>query len=76
MAIALWNKELSLLKGDLQFYAYIKNNVFKIHNFCDVTPCVEVHSSWYSLSLTPKRKNKLSHISNKNLKFHSNVEYG
>jgi hypothetical protein len=76
MAVALYNKLLSLLKDDLQFYAYIEKNVFKVHTFCDVTPCIEVHCSWYSLSLTPKRKNKLSHNSNKIFNFHSNVEYG
>lgn len=76
MAIALCRKLLSLLKDDLQFYAYIeKSNAFKVRTFCDVTPCTELHFSSYSPSLTPKRKNKLSHTSNKIFKFHSNVEY-
>jgi hypothetical protein len=75
MAIALYNELLSLLKDELQFYAYIeKSNVFKIHAFCNMTPCTEVQFSSYSLSLTPKRKNKFSHISNKIFKW--NVECG
>lgn len=41
----------SLLKDHLQFYAYIEtSNVFKIHNFRDVTPYIEVYFSSYSLS--------------------------
>jgi len=63
MAFALCNKPLSLLKRDLQFYAYIeKSNLFNIHTLCYVTPSTEVHFSSYSFSLTPKIKNKLTFL--------------